>query len=143
MNKSQFSNMNSAVKTDDYKFNQIQSGLQFDKSIMTASKARNVRKDTMVDKLAGWAEPLKGHQPRQSINLDSVEKVPLVKVRPVPLDLKTHLQKISIKGRRTGPQIRGKESLSPIGTSSKRKPMKGLDLTKDFLPKTPRDIYLS
>jgi hypothetical protein len=120
MNKSQFSNMNSVVRSDDFKFNQIQREVKIQKSENTTKQ--HYRRDTPAFKLAGWVNSSKLQQGLPLLNQSNIERISPVRPHPIHIDLKS----------REFIEINYRAIQSSAGTNSKRKPLRGLNFSKDM-----------
>lgn len=129
MNKSQFSNMNTVVRSDDFKFSQLQRTIKIQKS--ENSTKQHCRRDTLGDKLAGWVDSSKLPQGRPPLNQTNIERISPVRPRPIPIELPSQYQNIILNSRESI-EIKTRASQSPTGTNSKRKPLRGLNFSKDM-----------
>lgn len=120
--------MNSQVKTEDFKFNQLQKSVKLPNTV--GSIKQHARRETIGERLAGWSESNKIPHANSSINNGNISRISPVKPRPLPLDLKQY-QSIDLKSRESKEPSQ-RLNLSPVGSSSKKKPLRGLNFTKDF-----------
>lgn len=121
--------MNSAVKSEDFRFSQLHKNITVEKA--SALPSRHVRHETLGEKLAGWSNPCTHVLGRTSFNYGISEKsASPVKSRPLPLDLNSHFQSITLKDKELTGDNRGRLHLSPLNKPSKRQPLKGINIGK-------------